>query len=676
MIERLEELKKSTVVLDIETSAQYPDGEVIDISTNFEDYVKFARVKWVGLYSYATGEYIEANVNKTNKAIIRSFIGQHRVIVGFNSDEFDIPIMYNNDLMPENRLLAVDCMVILGSNTFYRHDGLAFKGRGALMGYKIKRNSLKAMAEAMDLETQKGDIDYKVFLKNVWSDEEEKEIKKYLRADVEVTKQMFDKLWDFWIPFHKFLPEDACMNLVWIRSSIASLTYQCACNVLNVEPTFAERTDKPPEEMGGRVIQPKYEESRNVWYVDFASLYPHIFAQFNLFNEIENFGNSFPDKTINISELEPRLEKNRKNIWHGNDLFKVRGYYDISEQHSLSKDVADKLKMRFTLKKQDPESPMIYVLKIFLNSLYGAARSEIFEQIHTENCGWDCCWLGQQIQEYTEKRMSDFGFETIAGDTDSIFVVWKGKDALCPPPKENDAFSEQKFVKACLKTIVEEIKANVPFPAETFKIDIEHDNALDYAMWPFSLEPIKLPDGTNTKNNQGRLVKERRGKKKNYVFLYHKNDELKMKISGLPIKKDNATLIGPKILEEALKPIFFERMRCKVTRKEMNEIVSEYLAKPGAVADLAREFRVQPSDSYKPGKDGGPSTTIQAQISRGYFNGQSGVIRLIKNKKIGRAGISAKYCSIEEAEEAKLSIKDLDLTKLQKELEAFVEDGK
>jgi hypothetical protein len=59
MIERLEELKKSTVVLDIETSAQYPDGEVIDISTNFEDYVKFARVKWVGLYSYATGEYIE-----------------------------------------------------------------------------------------------------------------------------------------------------------------------------------------------------------------------------------------------------------------------------------------------------------------------------------------------------------------------------------------------------------------------------------------------------------------------------------------------------------------------------------------------------------------------------------------------------------------------------------------
>jgi hypothetical protein len=85
------------------------------------------------------------------------------------------------------------------------------------------------------------------------------------------------------------------------------------------------------------------------------------------------------------------------------------------------------------------------------------------------------------IQEYTEKRMSDFGFETIAGDTDSIFVVWKGKDALCPPPKENDAFSEQKFVKACLKTIVEEIKANVPFPAETFKIDIEHDNALDYA---------------------------------------------------------------------------------------------------------------------------------------------------------------------------------------------------
>jgi len=60
---------------------------------------------------------------------------------------------------------------------------------------------------------------------------------------------------------------------------------------------------------------------------------------------------------------------------------------------------------------------MIYALKIFLNSLYGIVRSSIFEQVHTPNAGWDCCWLGQQIHKYTEQRMTDFGFETIYGDS-------------------------------------------------------------------------------------------------------------------------------------------------------------------------------------------------------------------------------------------------------------------
>jgi hypothetical protein len=125
-----------------------------------------------------------------------------------------------------------------------------------------------------------------------------------------------------------------------------------------------------------------------------------------------------------------------------------------------------------------------------------------------------------------------------------------------------------------------------------------------------------------------------------------------------------------------LKPIFFERMRCKVTRKEMNEIVSEYLAKLVQLLILQENLECNHLIHINQEKMVVHQQRFRHKLSRGYFNGQSGVIRLIKNKKIGRAGISAKYCSIEEAEEAKLSIKDLDLTKLQKELEAFVEDGK
>jgi len=60
--EKLETIKKSILVFDIETSAQYPNGEVIDIRENFEDYVKHAKVKWLGMYSYLHDEYNEINV--------------------------------------------------------------------------------------------------------------------------------------------------------------------------------------------------------------------------------------------------------------------------------------------------------------------------------------------------------------------------------------------------------------------------------------------------------------------------------------------------------------------------------------------------------------------------------------------------------------------------------------
>jgi len=43
----LEKIKKVILCFDIETSSQYPEGDVIDINTNFDDYVKFAKVKWL-----------------------------------------------------------------------------------------------------------------------------------------------------------------------------------------------------------------------------------------------------------------------------------------------------------------------------------------------------------------------------------------------------------------------------------------------------------------------------------------------------------------------------------------------------------------------------------------------------------------------------------------------------
>lgn len=681
ILKKLEEIKSTVLVLDIETSGKYPDtGEEINIATNFEDYVKYAKTKWFGGYSYKHDKLI-ADLVSGNEDSIKNFIAEHDYIVGFNNEEFDTPILANNDLMPEGYKKQLDCLIILGSSSYKRHDGLPFKNRGQYMGFKFKKNSLKHMAEVMGLETQKGDIDYRIFHKDFYTDEEVAEIKKYLEADVMATKQMFDKLWEFYLPFTKFLTEADILNLSWIKSSIASLTYKAACKVLGVEDTYGDKPESSKEEMGGRVIEPLYEEARKVWYVDFTSLYPHMFCQFNLFNEVK--------EELTDYELDQGLVDG--SIWHGNEMFQVKGYYWANEQHPLSKDIADKLKLRLEIKKQIKETgvpnSLEYAIKIFLNSLYGAARSPIFEQIHTPNCGWDCCWLGQQIQMYTEKRMADFGFETIAGDTDSIFVV-----------ANEDSNSNKEYVKSCLKTIVDEIKANVPFPAETYDIDIEA--YLDYVMWPFSEQPIEwdgeeepLADfllqhgfmakeslaiavhnkenvqiGHNVKNLKNRLIKINRGKKKNYLYIYEKKGEKTIKIMGLPIKKDGATLLGPKLYEEVLKPLILENDRAKFPKEFIDNLLTDALKKSENLVLLAREYKVKPLVSYK------NENQIQAQISAGYFNGQEGVISLIKNKKVGNAGKTAKYATVEEIIENNVSLKDLDLEKIYNELEPFVDN--
>lgn len=712
--QKLEEVKKSVLIVDIETSAMWPGTQdEININTNFDDYVKYAKTKWFGGYSFKDDKVILDSVY-VNEESIKNLIADHKYIVGFNNESFDTPILYNCDLIPEGYFKQIDMLCVLGSSTFKRHDGLPFKNRGMYMGYKFKKNSLKHMAEVMELDAQKGDIDYKIFHRDDLTEQEIADIKKYLESDILVTKQMFEKVWDFYLPFADFLTDKDILNLSWIKSSIASLTYKASCKVLGVEPTYGEKPENSKEEMGGNVIEPKYEEARNVWYVDFASLYPHIFAQFNLFAEV--------DMTQTIEKIEDK----KIVLWHGNDLFKVKGYYDISEQHLLSKDVAEKLKLRMEIKKQIKETgvpnSLEYAIKIFLNSLYGAARSPIFEQINTPNCGWDCCWLGQQIQKYAEDRMTDFGFETIAGDTDSIFVQLTDRTKLkytqindfesqevsitktgfkvdgIIKDSEIKEQSEKDYVKVCLKTIVDEIKNNVPFPADTFNIDIEQ--YVEYITWPFSDQPIKWTDneielrttlekyahynneeitaiinhniektqiGHNVKNLKNRLIKIRKGMKKNYLYIYDKKGEKVIKIMGMPIKKDGATLLGPKIYNEILKPLILENDRAKFPKKYIDELLEKALEDPKNLELLSREYKVKPAISYK------SEGQLQAQISEGYFNGQDGIIRLIKNKKVGNAGKTAKYATVEEIVANKIGLKDLDLVKVHNELEPFVE---
>lgn len=253
------ECLKDCLVVDIETSSEYDIKE-------FDNYVRTAVVKWIGFYSYTSGRYYEIDCMKTSKLKIQEFFNAHKTLVSFNGIEFDIPVLKNNGMLPERYFSQVDCNVILGNNLIRGH-----KNRGMLMGYKFPNNKLSTMAKVMKLETMKGSISYDVFKKNEWNEEETKDIRKYLRGDVEVTKQMFDKLYSFWEPFTEFISEKNVKQWNWLRSSSGSLSYKVLCNYSKLPEEYGEYTETK-EEMGGLVLLPSGAEYKDVWYMDFACL--------------------------------------------------------------------------------------------------------------------------------------------------------------------------------------------------------------------------------------------------------------------------------------------------------------------------------------------------------------------------------------------------------------------
>jgi hypothetical protein len=259
--------------------------------------------------------------------------------------------------------------------------------------------------------------------------------------------------------------------------------------------------------------------------------------------------------------------------------------------------------------------------------------------------------LGQQCQALIKEMLEQFGFEVVMGDTDSCFFIAKeGTD------------NSRAYVQECLTQIAEIIKDNFPFPVDTFKIGIEH--YLDYLMVPFEEQTIQLEDGSNKKEG-GRLVYERKGKKKNYLMIYKDKEETIVKLVGLPIKKDNSTQLSMKIYEEVLKPEIIKNTRAKFPKVFLDSIINDYLKKPEILQLLSQEYKVNAASSYK-------TNCIQKQISDAYFKGTEGVIRLVKNSKVGKCGKGTLYATVEEVANAKLTREELDLDKVEQELSPFV----
>lgn len=581
---------KSILVYDIETDSTDPFS---------------ASLKFLGAYSYITNKRYYYEYPRDYQEINELF-ANHDVVVGFNNKSYDDIIMGRHGVsvrgMINIDLYEIIAEAYLDTRTRERRGG---KGRGLYMGLNLNSWSLANIVAALELgEYKQDDFDYSILKKHEFTIDERKLILDYLEQDITITKRLFEYTHNFFAPLMEYLSEENQLRFNHMTSSVAALSYKIICHQAGLPETYADNTERT-EYPGGFVFKPrKKNHVGTILCLDFNSLYPSIFRCFNL--------------TVPANEF--LLDR---DVFKGNELFEVIGQYNAKEYGVIEQVLGNLYAQRKEFKAVGDRRE--YLIKIIINSFYGASANPVFEQIYNPTAAADCTAIGRQMVKFAAKYLEEHGIEFLYGDTDSCYVALNGKSI------------EDTMV--IVDEIVSLFKSNMPFPNDDFGFGID---AVITGMW-------FVP-----KKNGGFL-------KKNYVYIEQKKDGTKkLSLKGLPIIKSNASKVALAVFKKHLEAQILAKNELYFEKRYLEQLIFHELKNDISLA--VQGFKVRPTDEYK------STTSLSYQISDCYGEGY---IELIPNLVFG-IGKAKKYCTLKEFEEKELSVEDIDLTVAWSNLEPFV----
>ena len=186
-----------------------------------------------------------------------------------------------------------------------------------------------------------------------------------------------------------------------VKSPIASLDIMYLKELHEkklVAPTNRNFTDSNQIE-GAYVINPKKGFYKDIFVLDFKSLYPSMIMTFNIdpFTYCKNGEIEAPNGA--------RFSKERGIL---PDLI-----YRVYKERDIAKKEKDNIKS--------------YALKTTMNSFYGAVASPK-SRFYNRDVGGAITSFGRFIIQKAKAFAEDNDFKTIYGDTDSIFIKYKKKD--------------------------------------------------------------------------------------------------------------------------------------------------------------------------------------------------------------------------------------------------------
>jgi DNA polymerase elongation subunit (family B) len=165
------------------------------------------------------------------------------------------------------------------------------------------------------------------------------------------------------------------------------------------------------------------------------SSYPHALLMGNLYSGTENEG------------------------WNGGGYFNIKGNYNNKEQGKIELALKDILLERLKAKKAgDKVKSNAY--KIVINGTYGLTGNAVFKSLYNPITASDCTSMGRTWLKKLAKTLEENGFEVLYGFTDNVIL-------LIPEQSNKE---ELMYV---VKKFIEEVKSHVPFPMESFNLELE-----------------------------------------------------------------------------------------------------------------------------------------------------------------------------------------------------------
>ncbi len=328
------------------------------------------------------------------------------IITGWNIENFDMPYIINRMRYLKinyNKLSPID---------YVTHDKYEVKIRGRIVfdllkGYsKLKPTVIESrkLDEIGKLELDLPKLKFEGTPGELWRKNLSK-LMQYNIRDVEILKKLDDKM-NILSFFDELRRLTNCEFNDTLRMSplIDNILLTMFNNKLIFETKKAHKEGEKIK--GGEVLEPVKGLHHNVLHIDLKSLYPSIMVSFNMSPETLN-----KNGDINVgngtkfnSKPEGILPILIKKLWKLRDEKKKLRDNEKDEQ------------MKKVYDRQQ------YCIKVIMNAIFGQTDFPK-SRIYCYPIGGGITYIGRKILMATIKKLEEWNYKVIYGDTDGLFLI-------------------------------------------------------------------------------------------------------------------------------------------------------------------------------------------------------------------------------------------------------------